>query len=202
MTATFAIVPVKDPARGKSRLAPCLADGERAALNVRLAARTFDCCSEVLGPARVLVVTASDAMAAEAARRGMPVARERSPGDLNAALRLGAEAAIGLGARAIVVVPADIARISASALRRAVAALESADGGIVVADRHGSGTNLLGLHPARTDLFRFGAESFGEHAAAALDAGVDLRALDCPDLALDLDLPEDYALWRREAPAG
>jgi 2-phospho-L-lactate guanylyltransferase len=116
---------------------------------------------------------------------------------LNGALALGAERAIGLGARGLVVVPTDLALVSAAALAEALVALPAAPGCLIVPDRRGSGTNLLALSPARADLFRFGAFSPQKHAEAAALAGYEVRVHQSPDLALDLDLPEDYFDWRR-----
>lgn len=192
----FALVPVKDPAQGKSRLAELIDAPARLALNRQLAQRTFECCAAAFGPERTVVVTAGEAIAEEASARGLAVVSEPAPGDLNAALALAARHAIGQGARALVVVPVDLVRLTPEALRSVVASLTEAPGCVLVPDRHGTGTNLLGLRPARADLFRFGGRSLDEHRRAAAAAGLDVRAHADADLALDLDTPEDYRLWR------
>lgn len=190
----FALVPVKDPARGKSRLAELLGAPERLALNRELAQRTFDCCAAVFGPERTVVVTAAEAIADEASTRRLVVVREGSPGDLNAALALAARHAIGQGAGALVVVPVDLVLLTPEALRGVLSVMEP-PGCILVPDRHGSGTNLLGIRPARADLFRFGERSLDEHRRAAAEAGLEVRVHADAALALDLDTPEDYRLW-------
>lgn len=195
-----ALVPVKDPARGKSRLRDVLDAAQRAALNAALATRTLEVCAAVFGAARTFVVTASSAIETEARAHGMPVVAEMAPGDLNAALRLAGEAAAAAGAQALLVVPTDLARIGKEAIRGVVDALQQAGNGVVVVpDRRGSGTNLLGLVPARSDLFRFGEHSLHKHLQAARDAGLARLVHEDARLALDLDLPEDLALWRGEA---
>jgi 2-phospho-L-lactate guanylyltransferase len=191
----FALVPVKDPALGKSRLAAVLDAPARAALNLELTRRTFECCAAAFGPGRTVVVTASAPVAADAEARGFAVVGEPSPGDLNAALGLAAECAIERGAQALLVVPVDLARVTADGLRGLSSALET-PGCVLVPDRHGTGTNLLGLRPARTDLFRFGGRSLEAHRRAVAEAGVEMRVHADPALALDLDTPEDYRLWR------
>lgn len=195
-----ALVPVKDPGHGKSRLNSVMSAVERAALNASLARRTLDVCGEVFGAALTFVVTASEAVAAEARARGMRVVAEAAPGDLNAALRLAGAAAQAAGAEALLVVPTDLARIDAGAVREVVDALLQLGAGIVlVPDRHASGTNLMGIAPARLDLFRFGDHSLQQHQDAARASGLVAQVRHDALLALDLDLPEDLALWRSAA---
>jgi 2-phospho-L-lactate guanylyltransferase len=193
----FALVPVKDPAQGKSRLAELLGAPERLALNRELARRTFDCCAAVFGPDRTIVVTVSEAISAAAEARGLVVVREGTPGDLNAALVLAARHAIGQGAGALVVVPVDLVLLTPEALRGVVSSVMEGPGCVLVPDRHGVGTNVLGVQPARADLFRFGERSLDEHRRAGAEAGLEVRVHADPALTLDLDTPEDYHLWDR-----
>ncbi|HSD41908.1 MAG TPA: 2-phospho-L-lactate guanylyltransferase [Burkholderiales bacterium] len=188
----FALVPVKDPALGKSRLAAVLDARAREALNLRLARQTFECCAAAFGPERTVVVTASAAIAAEAAARCLVVVEEPSPGDLNAALALAALHAIERGAQALLVVPIDLVLMTVEGLRAVSSALE-APGCVLVPDRDGTGTNLLGLRPARADLFRFGAHSLEAHRRAAEAIGLPVRAHQDAGLALDLDTPDDLS---------
>ena len=191
----FALVPVKDPAQGKSRLAELLDASERLALNRQLAQRTFECCAVAFGPERTVVVTAADAIAAEASTRGLVVVREGSGGGLNAALALAAEYAIGQEAEALVIIPVDLVLLTPEALRSVVSCVTEAPGCVLVPDRHGVGTNLFGVRPARADLFRFGERSLDEHRRTAAEAGLEVRVRADANLALDLDTPEDYQLW-------
>lgn len=191
-----ALVPVKDPQNGKSRLNSVLGAAERIALNASLARRTFDVCAEVIGPSLTFVVTASGAIASEAGARRMNVVSEAQAGDLNAALVLAGKAAIATGADALLVMPTDLVRITGDAVRAVIATLERAGGCVLVPDRHGAGTNMMGLAPARIDLFRFGEQSLRKHRQAAEEAGCASTVHADPLLALDLDLPEDLELWR------
>jgi 2-phospho-L-lactate guanylyltransferase len=191
----FALVPVKDPALGKSRLAAVLDAPARAALNLRLTRQTFECCASAFGADRTVVITASASIAAEAVARGLVLVREESVGDLNAALEAAAARAIERGAQALLVVPVDLVQLTPDALHAVASNLEAA-GVVLVPDRHGTGTNLLGVRPARPDVFRFGERSLGAHRAAGAEAGIAVRVHADAALALDLDTPEDYRLWR------
>lgn len=193
------LVPVKDPRLGKSRLARVLEDAAREALNHSLAQRTFEACAEAAGAAACFVITASAAITREATVRGLRAEPEPPVGGLNPALAAGAAAASAAGFDALLVVPTDLVDVGASALREVMAAMPASGGCVLVPDRHGAGTNVLALAPARTDLFRYGDGSLRAHEEAAGAAGLAVRRLPHPALALDLDLPEDLALWRAPA---
>jgi 2-phospho-L-lactate/phosphoenolpyruvate guanylyltransferase len=198
----FALIPVKDPARGKSRLAPLLDERARHELNLSLARRTIAVCASLFGPARTVVITAAPAIQSLArAAATWLVEESHAPAGLNAALAAGAADALQAGARAVLVVPTDLPLLSEDALRLAVEALPPAPGCLLVPDRHLSGTNLLGLAPAHADLFSFGEDSFARHAALARRLGCALRVHTDAALALDLDLPEDYRIFTGETTA-
>jgi 2-phospho-L-lactate guanylyltransferase len=185
----YALVPVKDPRLGKSRLAPVLAEGERRELNLHLARRTLDACVAAFGAERTVVVTNGSEVAAMAAQCRV-VWEGAAPIGLNPALRLAARHALAAGAEAFLVVPADLPLLSPDLLRSAATRLHGG-GCLLVPDLRGTGTNLLGLAPARADLFRFGDDSFRRHAAAAARAGLPVRVEACRVLGQDLDVPAD-----------
>jgi len=201
MLRPCALVPVKDPAEGKSRLSALLGREERHALNLYLARRTMGVCSEYFGARRTLVVTASAEVAAMARDIGATVVPETSAcAGLNPALAAAAGVAIASGADAIVVVPTDLALISNDAIWEAMDDMPAAPGCLLVPDRHGVGTNLMALSPARSDLFAFGKASLRRHAALAAGLGYTVRVHGSAPLALDLDLPEDYRAWLKRSP--
>lgn len=195
----YAIVPVKDPALGKSRLAPLLDAQSRRALCLGLARRTLAVCERAFGADRTIVVTAAPDIASLAKRSGMHFVSETGTRGLNGAIRLGAKRALAEGADSMLVVPADLALASVEDFLLAAEAIPPAPGCLVVPDRRGSGTNLLGLSPVRDDLFAFGPGSLQLHEQFAARAGCEVRVLRNESLALDLDLPEDYEAWRLSA---
>ncbi len=199
--AVFVVVPVKDPAFGKTRLAPLMTAVERRALCLSLAKRTLQACAAAFGPAHTIVVTSGPEIARLAGDGGMQVVAE-NPGndDLNQAIRLGMLHAQSDGGGALMVVPADLALITVPELLAAANAIPPAAGCLIVPDRRGSGTNVLGLTPIRADLVAFGEGSFERHARLARRAGYEVRIHRSAALALDLDLPEDYLAWRGDSP--
>ncbi|MGE0875886.1 MAG: 2-phospho-L-lactate guanylyltransferase [Burkholderiales bacterium] len=196
----FALVPIKAPRLGKSRLSAVLRDAERRRLNMDLAAQTLASCCAAFGAERAVVVTDCVQIAEMAAARSVPVVREgERPAGLNSALALAAGHAVRAGGEAILVVPADLPRVSAERLKAVAATLPAAPGCVLVPDRRREGTNLLGLSPVRRDVFCFGADSFRRHADAARAMGYRVHVHESAELELDLDLPEDLDAWAANA---
>lgn len=195
----YAVVPIKDPALGKTRLAPILDARQRRELCLFLAKRTLEFCAEAFGAERTIVVTAAPEVAELAAAARVQVVPE-ADGEkgLNAAIGLGAARARECGADALVVVPADLALLSVGELLAAAQAIPASPGCLIVPDRRGCGTNMLGLAPLREDLFAFGEGSLKRHCELAQRARCEVRIHRTAALGLDLDLPEDYDAWRRE----
>src|SRR5262249_49759308 len=68
----------------------------------------------------------------------------------------------------------------------------AADAYMVIApDRHGSGTNALLLRASAAFDFQFGEGSCEKHLAAASGRGWRIEVCRRPELAFDLDTPED-----------
>ena len=63
----------------------------------------------------------------------------------------------------------------------------------IVPDRHGSGTNALLIWPPGAFGPAFGPGSRARHEQKARAAGLDVRTVTVPSLALDVDTPEDLA---------
>ena len=194
-----ALVPVRSLERAKTRLALALDPEERVALAAGLTGRTLRALAEARAAGDVCdVVVASDdhvALAAAVAEGAVPL--PVGGHDLVPDLRTARERAIAGGATAVVVVPTDLAGISAAAVAEVVAAGRRAmDPGrplvVIVPDRAGEGTNTLLVSPPRAIDFAFGPGSHARHATAARAAGAVLVEMGGP-LALDLDTPEDLA---------
>ena len=193
------LIPCKGFAAGKSRLAPVLDAAARAALCASLLRRTLACALALVPAGACRLVSGDRDAVALAAAAGVAAIGDRG-GGLNAAL---AEARAVLRRAdpdaAPLILPIDLPRVSAAALRRLIAT----SGDVVAApDRFGLGTNVLYLSAAAAGAvdFRFGSGSFAAHRDAAERAGLSFAACADPDLAFDLDDPDDLATWRRAEP--
>jgi 2-phospho-L-lactate/phosphoenolpyruvate guanylyltransferase len=211
-----ALVPVRGLERAKSRLGEALDAEERQVLTERLLRRTLEAAVGARDVALVAVVS-PDRAALEIAAAGGAATIEDGGTELNAALRLGRDWALGAGATALVVLPADLPAIDAGAVTAIVARARRAidpDGPsgsgrvgdrrplvALVPDRAGTGTNVLLLSPPDAIEFSFGPGSRAAHATAATAAGARYLELGGP-LRLDLDLPDDLLLASEPGRAG
>jgi len=199
----WAVIPVKPFRSGKSRLASLLGIDERAALHRRLFGRVLDVALQSFHADRVVVVTADTLLLALMRGQGLHVVEDED-GGLNAALGLATRYVLDRGARTLTVLPGDLPQIARDDIVALKAALESAPGCVIVPDEQERGTNALALAPPDPEFFRFGAESFQAHLAAAKERGLPARILRRPGLAVDLDTPECYRRHFKEqkAPSG
>ena len=185
------IIPVASMEGAKTRLGETLDAEERHDLVSRLLSRTLEAATEATSIDDVLVLSPDRDVLAIAAEAGTRTLRQRTSG-LNAGVREAREDVVAGGARAILVVPIDLPFITAAAIDAVVAALTGGDAPtvLVVPDRHGSGTNILGLRPPDVIDVSFGIGSREAHRTAAVAAGATFLELDGP-LTVDLDTPDD-----------
>lgn len=181
-TGTVAVVPVKAFDRAKGRLAGHLSDAERA----RLARSMADGVLRAAAPMPVTVVCDDDAVADWARDAGAAVVW--APGtDLNAAVGLAVGRLAGAGVPRAVVVHADLP------FARDLSALATTDGSevVLVADRHGDGTNVLSVPTDARFRFRYGPASRAAHREEAARCGLTVREVTDERLAWDVDGPDD-----------
>ncbi len=187
--ALWLLVPVKPFAESKSRLAPPLDGAARAALSRNLLQRLLRSAQDAAIFAGVLVVSRDPAVRACAAAWGAePLVEEVA--DLNAALEQARRTALERGAESILVLPADLPLVNADALRALVAAAP-AGRGIVINPSDTGGTNALLQRPANALPFAFGVESYAHHCTMADALGLAVLVRRAPELAFDVDLPDD-----------
>jgi 2-phospho-L-lactate guanylyltransferase len=180
-------VPVKAPARSKTRLSGVLSESERAALTVALMHDVLDACLSQRGW-EVWVVASDPPVLGEAAARGARPIKETGRTLLGAVRQVEAELA-GSGEE-LAVVLGDLPWLTGQELRTALAA----PGPVVAAPAASDGgTNVLVRRPPSVIPARFGRASFARHRWEAGRAGVDLIPVRAPGLEHDLDRPADLA---------
>jgi len=197
-----AIIPVGTLEGAKTRLGETLDAEERLDLAERLLARTVGAALAVATVADVLVISPDREVLQRAADLGARTLRQRSEG-LNAGLAEARDDVVAGDADAILVLPIDLALVSASAIDAVLAPLAGGEPRIVVlvADRHGTGTNALALRPPELIEFAFGPGSRSAHHAAAEAVGATYLEIEGP-LAIDIDTPADLVLAESLAPEG
>ena len=195
LSRIVAVVPVRSLSSGKSRLGEPLDAEERADLVLALLRRTVEQALAASRLAGVVVVSEDADLLRQARAMGAASLLQERPG-LNEGLAE-ARATADPEATAIMVLPADLPSVVASAIDELAEAAELAQRGApdrpvvaLVPDRHGTGTNALLVAPPDAIPFRFGAGSRVAHCSAARAAGASYVELAGP-LTFDLDTPED-----------
>ena len=176
------LIPVKAFGAAKGRLAQVLDAEARADLARSMAAIVVAAAA----PLPVTVVCDDDDVDAWARSVGADVVRVEGPG-LNRAVEVGMDALAADGVAMVVVAHADLPR--ATRLDHCA----GFDGITLVPDRHHDGTPVAAVPTGTGFRFAYGSGSFAAHVAEAERLGLAWRSLLDPDLAWDVDGPDDLA---------
>ncbi len=216
------LLPVKELATAKARLASVLTPSERAELVLAMLSDVLEAVASA--GFRGYVVSPDPQVIASAAGAGANVLFERpSFGSLNRALEW-ATAEVEAGGAPVLVLLPDVPLVTAAELRsltdefaldercgvsvsRSVvystvssASATSATRGdrgearmVAATDRAGRGTNALLVQPAGAVPMRFGRGSLARHLEGSASRGIPSRVCQLPGLAHDIDTPRDLA---------
>ena len=187
----WAIVPVKPLRRGKSRLAGLLTEDQRTRLNRYLLEHVLTTLKEISEIEHTLVVSRDPAALSLTREMGGRTVLEDGAPQFNTAIKRATIVAKAQGAHAVLVLPADLPLIKPTDLRALLKRGNNPPVVVIAPDRRQDGTNGLFVNPAGLIEYGFGTGSFQCHRDRATEAGARLEIMDCPNIALDLDLPED-----------
>jgi 2-phospho-L-lactate/phosphoenolpyruvate guanylyltransferase len=197
---TVAVLPIKRFARAKQRLRAGVDGPARERLAAAMAEDVLDALGVMAAIDRVVVVTAEDSVAAQAARAGALVIPDPDEAGQSAAAALGVLAATReLSAQRVLLVPGDTPGLDQADVEVLLARTEPV---VIVPDRHGAGTNALALSPPGAIAPAFGPGSRARHEAAADAAGLERVTLALPSLTHDVDTPDDLAALRARGGLG
>jgi 2-phospho-L-lactate/phosphoenolpyruvate guanylyltransferase len=191
---TLAILPVKRFKNAKRRLEDALPSGSRRALAEAMFADVLTALRRVEAIDRVLVVSADPA--AQRIAEGYDALAIDDPAESgqNQAVVRGAGHARELGAAQILCLAGDCPLLDPAELDGLLGRPRTAGRfGVIVPDRHGTGTNALLLCPPDALAPRYGSDSFARHTQSAEEAELPLEVAELPSIALDVDTPEDLA---------
>ena len=187
---TWALVPARSFRTGKSRLAADPRVGEhRAALARSLFDRVINVLARSPSIAGVLVATDGADVAAAAGQHGADVLFDHPPATLATIVDRGLVQLAERGARAALVIMADLPLVGTSHIEELCVALAGAD--LVLApDRDLLGTNALAVRLPAPLTTRFGnRDSFPRHLTAS--GALRVAVVRAHGLAFDLDHPAD-----------
>ena len=190
----WAIVPVKPMRRGKSRLAGLLSEEQRTTLNRYLLEHTLTVLNEISGIEHTLVVSRDPAALALTRSLGGRTVMEDGAPQFNTALKRATIVAQAQGARAVLILPADLPLVEPSDLEALLSQGMTPSVVVISPDRRLDGTNGLFINPAGLIDYDYGPGSFQRHCQRAKDAGAKLVVVNSERIGLDLDLPEDLEM--------
>ncbi len=180
------VLPVKSLDETKARLRSVLAPMERAALTLAMLEDVLDAALMVPGW-ETWVISPDESVLEVAAIRGAVTLVEDEP-PLGQAIRQVEDEAEARGADALAVLLPDTPLVTTAVLTRTVHTL----GPVVIAPAADErGTNLLLRRPPTAIAAHFGPDSFRRHVEAAAEADLPLAVSERPELAFDLDAPDD-----------
>lgn len=188
---TAAILPMKPPAVGKSRLAADLDPSFRRDLALAMFADSLSGAGAATSLEAMIVVTADPDCRRIALASGASVVDEPALEGHSAAAAAGIESAVAAGSRSVLLIPGDCPTIDPFELDRLLSVAGDRSRCVVVPDRHGTGTNALLLTPPDAIAPSFGPGSRDRHLAAAAARGIPAEAIEVPSLGLDVDTPSD-----------
>jgi 2-phospho-L-lactate guanylyltransferase len=193
-----ALIAIKARARCKTRLAASLDEGARVELVRSMLAAVLAAVAGAETVHQAIVVSPErDRIPAD-----VPVLADTGE-SLNMALAQAHGMLRELGCRQIVVLPADLPRITAVEIDTLVRA-GRASGFSIASDSAGTGTNALCLASLQPFQFQFGPDSRSLHCRQARRMGLSPRLIRLPGLEFDVDSPADLDLlgeqsWRMRA---
>lgn len=188
MPPVTALVPLRAPGTGKTRLADGLSAEERAAVTAAMLADVVAAISDAPVD-RIVVAAASDAAATAAAVHGVDVVVDRRPGE-------GLDAAVDDVARSVegtlLVVAADLPRLTSAD----IAAVLDPPVPVVVAPTTDGGTGGLVRRPPTVIPTAYGPGSARCHVELARDRGVEVATVDRVGFRYDVDVWDDLRALR------
>jgi 2-phospho-L-lactate guanylyltransferase len=196
---TWAIVPIKDFARAKSRLGAILTAEQCTALARHMADDVIGalCASDRV--AGITLLGAGSDTAAFATTHGCAFLPDIA-GGLSVNLARAAAQLAGTGVARALIVPTDLPMVTASDIDTLLA--DHADDLTVCRAARDGGTNALVVSPPDAIPFRFGEHSATRHMDEGRAAGLRCRLIADGPFSRDVDRPDDLAWFCREFTPG
>lgn len=186
-----AVLPFRSVADSKRRMESALSEQERMELSARLLVRTLGALRSARSIGRTILVS-PDPLARELARAAGAEAIDDHGVPLNEAIRLGLDRATTSGASAALIVPVDLAHVSAIAIDELTEAWRASRAASALLPALDGGTAAL-ITPLPTSMsLHYGEGSAALHLRELTTTISSVHQLTSP-LAADLDTPEDLA---------
>lgn len=184
------LVPIKDTATAKQRLARVLDQAARTELARAMLHDVLTTLHNWENRPAVGIVTGDSYATQLAAEYEFEVIPDRdNPGETGA-IEMATRVCVERGVNETLVIPADIPLIQVRELEE-ILRQAPLEGSVLVPAGDGRGTNAALRRPADLFPLKFGNDSFKPHHAAALATGKPCVVLKLPGIAVDVDNPAD-----------
>jgi 2-phospho-L-lactate guanylyltransferase len=189
----WAILPVKEMAGAKQRLAPLLSPEERIAIMQVMLRDVLAALSAAQGLAGIALVTLDPWAQALAQEHGARIITEGAREGHTGAVVAAAAALQAEGVSAILTMPGDIPAAKPMEIEALFAAANASPAFIIAPAHDELGSNAILMSPPNAVRLRFGEDSYFPHLAAARAADIAPQVLNLPGIAMDIDHPADIA---------
>jgi 2-phospho-L-lactate guanylyltransferase len=188
-----ALIPMKDLAGAKMRLADVLDAGERSELALAMLTDVIVACRESACFDVIGVVSGDSEVFWHARELGAkPIPEPATLVGLNEGLTFGQRyMARRVAVTELVILPADVPLVRADDVSAVMKALGGVGARCVIVRARDNGTNALALRPPEAVPMRFGRDSADAHIEAARAADIEVVELTNERLAFDVDAAED-----------
>ena len=187
----WAVIPVKDTAAAKGRLADAVPRHLRAGLALAMLEDVLAAVGQARGLAGIAVVTLDPAARALAEHHGARILTDDAGGGHTAAVAAAARTLEQEGRGGMLQMPGDIPLVSACEISLLLA-LRRASPSFTIAPSHDDfGSNAVLVCPPTAVPLTFGDDSFYPHLRAAQACGIKPLIVRQPGIGLDLDRPQD-----------
>lgn len=191
----FALVPVKDLSKAKERLSSILSQHERSAIAHVMLEDVLRALKGSRLLDRLFVVTSDENAIEIATRLGAEIIKEKSQEGESKSVDYASVICRNMGAESVLVIPGDAPLVTSQDVDFILEKEKTYSSVILVPSRDEMGTNAILRKPPDAIPSRFGYDSFRKHIREAEQRNITYEIHKLPRIALDIDEPEDLALF-------
>jgi 2-phospho-L-lactate guanylyltransferase len=191
----WAVIPVKETAAAKGRLADAVPSHLRPGLALAMLQDVLAAVAQARGLAGIAVVTLDPDARALAQRYGAHILTDDARGGHTAAVAAAARTLTAEGRGGMLQLPGDIPLVTADEISLLLAAARPAPSFTIAPSHDDLGSNAVLVCPPAAVPLTFGDDSFYPHLRAARACGIEPVIVRQPGIGLDIDRPEDMAAF-------
>ncbi|MEM1587960.1 MAG: 2-phospho-L-lactate guanylyltransferase [Candidatus Bathyarchaeia archaeon] len=187
----YAIIPVKELSKSKTRLSLILNPKEREALSLIMLKDVLNALFSSKKIEKVIIVSSDSTVLNLYEKLGFKPLLETNKGDLNLAINEAIQFSLNENVQAVLIMPSDIPLVKTEDIDFLINNCDEKPSIIISPSKRMDGTNALLLHPPTILNVAYGENSFNIHVEKALKTKAQLKIIVLPRIALDIDIIED-----------